>query len=132
MKEKIRLRIYQYKKGENIPRHKKDLSLPIYLHKPDDFAMFIAKHCGCHFFHISYSNKDNKARRLCDIKIASCGKKQVEYTIPFAEDTQRLSLFLERNKKKRHLMKETTSAGKKSIGHRHGLPDAKSAESMYG
>lgn len=132
MKEKIRLRIHQYKKGENIPKYKKDLSLPIYLHKPGDFAMFIAKHCGCHFFHISYSNSDNKPRRLCDIKIASCGKKQVEYTIPFAEDTQRLSLFLERNKKKRHLMKETTSAGKKSVGYKHGLPDAKSAESMYG
>ena len=109
---RIRLRVYEYGKGKNCPIHKKTLSLPVYLHKPDDFAMFVAKHCGCHSFHVSYSGSDEKVWRLCDIKIARIGRKDVEYAIPFPEDQARLALLLERNRKRRHLMKETTSAGK--------------------
>ena len=59
-----------------------------------------------------YSDSDGKERRLCDIKIAKRGRKDVEYVIPIPEDQARLLLLLKRNKKKRHLMKETTSAGK--------------------
>ena len=128
---RIRLRVYEYEKGKNCPIHKKTLSLPVYLHKPDDFAMFVAKHCGCHFFHMCYSNSDRKERRLCDIKIAKIGRKDVEYAIPFPEDQARLALLLERNKKMRHLMKETTSAGRSMKGPQRkkssALPDH-----MYG
>ncbi|RLG13476.1 MAG: hypothetical protein DRN71_04755 [Candidatus Nanohalarchaeota archaeon] len=109
---RIRLRVYVYRREKNIPEYKKTLGLPVYLHKQDDFAMFVAKHCGCHFFHVSYSNGEVRIWRLCDIKISSISKKHIEYTIPFPEDQARLKLLLERNKKRRHLMKETTSAGK--------------------
>ncbi len=128
--DRIRLRVYEYEKGKNIPGYKKTLGLPIYLQKQDDFAMFIAKHCGCHFFHVSYSNSDKKTRRLCDIKITSTSKKHIEYTIPFPEDMQRLTLILKRNKKSRHLMKETTGAGKKrQLQHHTGK---NTHDSMYG
>jgi len=125
------LRVYEYEKGKNTPKYKKTLGLPVYLHKQDDFAMFVAKHCGCHFFHVSYSNSDGIVWRLCDIKIMRIGRKDVEYTIPFPEDQARLALLLERNKKRRHLMKETTSAGKnRPLRKRHDCDT--SPNHMYG
>ncbi|MFH1432007.1 MAG: hypothetical protein ABIG84_02210 [archaeon] len=119
MTEKARLNVYQFSKGKNVPEFKKTLSLPAYLYRQDDFAMFIARNCGCHYFHISYPDSEKRSRRLADIKIKSHGQKQVEYAIPYEEDQHRLILFLERNKKERHHMKETTSAGRKAPDRYH-------------
>ena len=110
--KRIKLRVYRYKKGTNTPVFKKALSLPLFLYKQDDFAMLIAQNCGCHSFHVNYSRSDGKTRRLCDIKINRIGGKQVEYLVPLEEDRHRLLLILQQNMKRRHLMKETTEAGK--------------------
>lgn len=130
--KRIQLKVYCYKKGKNIPVYRKILGLPLYLHKQDDFAMHIAKHCGCHLFYISYMNTDNITRRLCDINIRSIGARQVEYVIPIIEDSVRLQLFLERNKKKRHLMKETTTAGKNNQKQSYKKQEDDGVQSMYG
>ncbi len=127
---KLRIRVYKYKKGTNTPVFRKALSLPLFLYRQDDFAMLIAQKCGCHSFHVNYSGSEDKTRRLCDIKINRLGSKQVEYLIPHEEDRHRLFLLLQQNRKRRHLMKETTEAGK-APQHKE-MPRDNDSGYMYG
>ena len=119
MEKQTELRIFTCTK-EGRTAFKKKIELPLYLSDIDSFTMFIYKQCGSHLFHIEFQTSYGRWLKLCDIKIKRKKKTGMEYHIPNDEDTMRLRLLLEKNRKSRSRLKlaESISTGKPKIKKR--------------
>lgn len=116
MNRQAGLRIFIISK-ESKTIFKKTLALPLYLADIDSFAMYIYKNCGSHLFHIEFKSSYGRWLKLCSIRIKRTKKTGLKYTFSDIDDSNRLRLFLEKNRKPRDRLKlaENISAGKPKI-----------------
>jgi len=116
MDRQAELRIFTIAKDTR-PTFKKALKLPLYLSDIDSFAMYIYKNCGSHLFHIEFKSSYGRWLKLCDIRIKRTKKTGLKYAFSDIDDSNRLRLFLEKNRKPRDKLKlaENISTGKPKI-----------------
>ncbi|NOQ37268.1 hypothetical protein GQ472_00130 [archaeon] len=104
MNKQAELRIFTIAK-ESKTTFKKILTLPLYLSDIDSFAMHIYKKCGSHLFHIEFKSSYGRWLKLCSIRIKRTKKTGLKYTFSDIDDSNRLRLFLEKNRKPRDKLK---------------------------
>ncbi len=116
MSGQAELRIFTIAK-DSTPTFKKILTLPLYLSDIDSFAMYIYKNCGSHLFHIEFKSSYGIWLKLCDIRIKRTKKTGLKYAFSDIDDSNRLRLLLEKNRKPRDKLKlaENISTGKPKI-----------------
>ncbi len=124
MDKQAELRIFTITKDGKIS-FKKDLKLPLYLSDIDSFAMYIYRNCGNHLFHIEFKSSYGRWLRLCDIRIKRTKKTGLKYAFADIDDSIRLRLFLEKNRKPRDKLKlaENISTGKPKRKKENGRED---------
>ena len=104
MDRQAELRIFTIAK-DSAATFKKTLALPLYLADIDSFAMYIYKNCGSHQFHIEFRSSYGRWLKLCSIRIKRTKKTGLKYAFSDIDDSNRLRLFLERNRKPRDRLK---------------------------
>jgi len=126
MNKQAELRIFTIAKDSKTI-FKKILTLPLYLSDIDSFAMYIYKNCGSHLFHIEFKSSYGRWLKLCDINIKRTKKTGLKYAFSDIDDSNRLRLFLEKNRKPRDKLKlaENISTGKPKIR------EGKNSEDFY-
>ncbi len=104
MNRQAELRIFTISK-ESKTTFKKILTLPLYLSDIDSFAMYIYRNCGSHLFHIEFKSSYGIWLKLCSIRIKRTKKTGLKYAFSDIDDSNRLRLFLEKNRKPRDKLK---------------------------
>ena len=104
MNKQAELRIFTIAKDSKTT-FKKILTLPLYLSDIDSFAMYIYRNCGSHHFHIEFKSSYGKWLKLCSLRIKRTKKTGLKYAFSDIDDSNRLRLFLEKNRKPRDKLK---------------------------